>query len=159
MGARKTTAELDREIRGVLASSANRHSLTYHAIGGDTDPWPPWLLAYEKACGVYVIRDKGSKSVLYVGSSKARLYDTVTRHFQQWKRTPKGRKKAKYSYQVSGAGHDPGLTYSRGRSEVAIRLVPCGSQLDEEAALIAKLKPRDNLVKDPSGSDDDVIPF
>lgn len=152
MPKRKTSAELDREIRGVLASSANRHSLTYHSIGSDADPWPAWLRAYGKACGVYVIRDKGSHSVLYVGSSKSKLYDTLSRHFQTWKR------KKNFWKGISGAGHDPGLTYSRSHCDVAIRLTSCGAHLDEEAALIRKLRPRDNLVTDPSG-DLEPAPF
>jgi hypothetical protein len=35
--------------------------------------------------GVYVIREIGGP-IVYVGSSIARLYDTLTRHLQQWRR-------------------------------------------------------------------------
>ena len=134
-------------------------TLTYRTIGSDSEPWPEWTRAYGISCGVYVIRDKGSKSVLYVGSSKSRLYDTITRHFQQWKRTVKGRKKARYSYEASSYGqHDPGLTYSRGHCEVAVYLTSCEKRLEEEADAIRRLKPRDNLVTDPSGTLEDA-PF
>ncbi len=151
MPARPTSAQLDAEIASVLNSSRNRHRLTYHAIGSDGAPWPAWLRAYAKSCGAYVIRDKASRSVLYVGSSRARLYDTVTRHFQQWKR------KKNWWKGMHGAGHDPGLVYRRSHCEVAIRLVSCGEELEEEAALIAQLSPRDNLTEHPDG--DEPIPF
>lgn len=134
-------------------------ALTYRPIGGDTEPWPEWLHAYGRACGVYVIRDKSSRSVLYVGSSKARLYDTITRHFQQWKRTTKGRKKSKYNYAGAGYGHDPGLTYSRGHCDVAVELTDCGEHLTREAELIRKLKPRDNIVDNPDGGELEDAPF
>ncbi len=134
-------------------------NLTYRPIGSDAAPWPEWIRAYGISCGVYVIRDKSSHSILYVGSSKSRLYDTITRHFQQWKRTSKGRKKARYNYEASSYGsHDPGLTYSRSHCEVAVHLTSCGDQLDEEGRLIRKLKPRDNLVTDPGGELEDA-PF
>jgi hypothetical protein len=139
------SAEVKREIMAVLASSASRHALTFHSIGGDGEKWPAWLRAYERACGAYVIRDKSSKSVLYVGSSTSRLYDTISRHFQQW-----GRQK-RFWKEMRGAHHDPGMTYARGRCEVAVRLVACGKERDEEASLIAKLSPRDNLTENPGG--------
>lgn len=153
--ARKAHSEqMDREIAHVLATSKGG-TLHYHPIGKDGERWPAWLHAFEHACGVYSIRDKASGSVLYVGSSKNRLYDTITRHFQQW-----GRKKKFWKGYKSGrgAGHDPGMTYSRSRCEVAVRVVSCGEQLDEEGRTIQRLKPRDNLVMDPSGELEDA-PF
>ena len=122
-----------------------RAPLQYRSIGGEHDPWPAWLLALKHACGVYVIRDSSTGSTLYVGSSKARLYHTVTRHFQQWKRH-KQWWKGQY-----GAGHDPGLTYRRGRCVVAVRLTTCDERLAEEARLISRLQPRDNLTEHPDG--------
>ena len=144
MGKRKTSAELDREIEGIIAQSRGDR-LTFHPIGSDSEPWPAWLRAYKTWCGAYVIRDKGSKSVLYVGSSKSRLYDTITRHFQSWRRHKN------YWKGMRGAQHDPGMTYTRGHCEVAVRLVSCGQEREEEARLIARLKPRDNLVDHPDG--------
>ena len=43
-------------------------------------------------------------------------------------------------------GHDPGLTYERDSVEVAIRLTKPDDSLDEEMRLIARLRPRDNLI-------------
>ena len=106
-------------------------------------PGPSGCASSASACGVYVIRQSGN--VVYVGSSRKRLYDTVTRHFQQWKR------RKQWWKGMHGAGHDPGITYNRARCEVAVRLLACGDELEEETRLIERLRPRDNLVGDPSG--------
>jgi len=77
--------------------------------------------------GVYVIRDKGSKEVLYVGESHTgRLYATLTRHFQAW------------------SGKTAGPTYSRDAVEIAIRLTPPGAAVPAQNALICRMHPRDN---------------
>jgi hypothetical protein len=54
-----------------------------------------------------------------------------------------------------GAGHDPGLTYDRGRVEVAVRTTHADDAIDEEARLIRRLRPRDNLLGQPA----EEIPF
>ena len=36
---RKTSAELDREVEGIIHQSRGA-TLVYHAIDGDGDPWP-----------------------------------------------------------------------------------------------------------------------
>ena len=87
-----------------------------------------------------MIRDIDSGEIVYVGSSAGRLYDTLTRHFQIWRRY-KGFWRGQY-----GEGHDPGLTYDRDSVEVAVRLTSPSKSLDEEMRLIARLKPRDNLI-------------
>jgi hypothetical protein len=153
---KKTSAQLSREIadflgqRPALSRGGGSARLEYRAIGRDGDPWPPWLRAFKEACGVYVIRESGKP--VYAGSSKKRLYDTVTRHFQQWKR------KKNWWKGLHGAGHDPGLVYSRGRCEVAAYTVACGEELVEETNLIERLQPRDNLVTRPDGELEDA-PF
>jgi hypothetical protein len=98
-----------------------------------------------------VFRDADSHEILYVGSSSSRLYDTMTRHFQQWRRY-KGFWKGQY-----GEGHDPGLTFDRDDVEVAVRVTTASSALDEEMRLIARLRPRDNLVGQPV--DEETVPF
>lgn len=104
--------------------------------------------------GVYVIREvrsNGDAEIVYVGQSSAnKLYETLTRHLQQWRRW-KGFWRDQY-----GEGHDPGLTYPRGRVEVAVRVTPASAALDEEARLIRRLKPRDNLTGQPT---EDEVPF
>lgn len=90
--------------------------------------------------------------MLYVGSSRSRLYDTITRHFQRWHRNKR------FWKGLHGAGHDPGMTYPRAGHEVAILTTACGDHLHVEAAWIDELAPRDNLVKAPDGELEDA-PF
>lgn len=121
-------------------------SLVYHSIGSDGASWPQWVRDLKTASGAYVIREHGSNGrVLYVGSSGGALYDTITRHFQQWKR------KKQWWKGLRGAGHDPGLTYSRARCCVAVCLTRKGSHTEKEADLIRRLRPSDNLVEHPDG--------
>jgi hypothetical protein len=55
-----------------------------------------------------------------------------------------------------GAGHDPGLTYDGGRVEVAVRTTRADDAIDEEARLIRRLRPRDNLLGQPA---EEPVPF
>ena len=146
----KSKAQIQAEIDAVLSGARASHSLVYHDIGGENSRWPAWMRAFARSCGAYVIRDKRSHRVLYVGSSRSRLYDTITRHFQQWKR------RKNWWKGLHGAHHDPGMVYRRDHCEVAIRIVHCGDELDEETRLIHKLSPRDNLVENPDGEE---VPF
>jgi hypothetical protein len=131
---------------------ARNASLVYRTVGTSGDAYPDWVRDLDGKAGVYVIRDRESREILYVGSSAGRLYDTLTRHLQQWHRW-KGFWKGQY-----GEGHDPGLTYKRDAVEVAIRLTTPSNSLDEEMSLIARLKPRDNLIGQPAEADEQ-IPF
>jgi hypothetical protein len=75
-------------------------------------------------------------------------------HFH-WRRA-----KRFWTGQYGGQGHDPGLTYPRHRVTVAARVLSPERAIAEETRLIARLRPRDNLLKQPvDGSSDDVIPF
>ena len=56
-----------------------------------------------------MIRETETREIVYVGSSAGTLYDTLTRHFQTWRRY-KGFWRGQYA-----EGHDPGLTYDRAR--------------------------------------------
>jgi hypothetical protein len=126
--------------------------LTYRPVGRRGERYPAWLRALRGASGVYVIRERnaeGEPEVVYVGQSNAgRLYETLTRHFQTWRRW-KGFWRGQFS-----EGHDPGLTYKRERAEVAVRTTSSANALDEEARLIARLRPRDNLIGQP-----EEVPF
>jgi hypothetical protein len=106
---------------------------------------------------VYVIRElqrDGSTVTVYVGESHTgRLYQTLTRHFQTWRRSKKF-----WTGQYGGQGHDPGLTYPRDRVTVAARVLSPDRALDEEARLIKRLRPRDNLLGQPEAADE-LIPF
>lgn len=127
-------------------------SLSYRPIGA-SGRYPDWLRALRGKSGVYVIRERqrdGTNPVVYVGESHAgRLYQTLTRHFQTWRR----RKKFWSGQYTGGQAHDPGLTYNRGRCTVAFRVLPAERALTEEARLIARLRPRDNLIGQPEGHD------
>ncbi len=127
---------------------ARNAGFTYRPVGASGEPYPEWVRALKGESGVYIIREQ--REVVYVGSSVGRLYDTLTRHFQQWRRY-KGFWRGQY-----GAGHDPGLTYKRDRVEVAVRITRPSEALDEEARLIQRLRPRDNLLGQPV---EEVVPF
>ena len=122
-------------------------SLVYRPVGATGERYPRWVRELDGKSGVYVIRDASSHDVLYVGSSSTRLYDTLTRHFQQWRRY-----KSFWKNQYA-EGHDPGLTYDRARVEVAVRMTSPADSLDEEARLIRRLSPRDNILGQPELED------
>ena len=113
--------------------------LLYRPLGASGERYPEWVRELDGKSGVYIIRDN-SHEILYVGSSSTRLYDTLTRHFQQWRRY-----KSFWKNQYA-EGHDPGLTYDRARVEVAVRMTSPADSLDEEMRLIRRLSPRDNIL-------------
>jgi hypothetical protein len=136
-------------VAGNALPGARNAGFTYRPIGASGDAYPDWVRALKGQSGVYVIRESGGP-IVYVGSSVGRLYDTLTRHFQTWRRY-KGFWKGQY-----GAGHDPGLTYKRDRVEVAVRITNPSEALDEESRLIHRLRPRDNLIGQPV---EEEVPF
>lgn len=115
------------------------------AVGSAGEPYPAWVRDLEGRSGVYVIREAGA--AVYVGSSVRSLRRTLCRHFSTWRR-----RKSFWSG-LFGSDHDPGLTYDRSRCTVAIELTTPSAARTREAALIRRLKPRDNV----SGAD--VVPF
>ena len=139
----------------VAGSQRNRRNaaLVYRPVGARGEAYPNWVRELDGKSGVYVIREvnrDGSTEIVYVGESHTgRLYDTLTRHFQIWRRW-KGFWKGQY-----GEGHDPGLTYKRERVEVAVRITSADDAIDEEARLIRRLQPRDNLLGQP----EEEVPF
>jgi len=135
-----------------VAPMRNGTLSAYRPVGDRGEPYPAWVRALKGEAGVYVIRDADTHEVLYVGSSAGRLYDTLTRHFQRWRRW-KSFWKGQYS-----EGADPGLTYPRGDVEVAVRLTSSNDALDEEMRLIARLRPRDNQIGQPDAADE-FVPF
>ncbi|KAB2910207.1 MAG: GIY-YIG nuclease family protein [Kofleriaceae bacterium] len=118
--------------------------LTFRPVGGRGDAYPPWVADLRGRSGVYVIRapgESGDLEIVYVGSSSAdRLHETLTRHFQQWRRW-KGFWRGQY-----GEGHDPGLTYDRATAEAAVIITPSQHAYELEMRLIRRLRPRDNLL-------------
>jgi hypothetical protein len=140
-------------IASATPTPRNGTKLTYRRLGARGGAYPAWVRALKGKAGVYIIRDATSHEVLYVGSSAGRLYDTLTRHFQTWRRW-KGFWKGQY-----GEGADPGLTYPRADVEVAVRLTSPADALDEEMRTIARLRPRDNQIGQPEPAADETVPF
>ena len=132
---------------------ARNGSLVYRPVGESGEAYPEWVRALKERAGVYVIRDIDSHEIVYVGSSATQLYNTLTRHFQVWRRY-KGFWRGQYA-----EGHDPGLTYERNSVEVAVRLTSPSAALDEEMRLIARLKPRDNVIGQSPIIDIEEVPF
>jgi len=133
--------------------------LVYRPIGRTGEPYPDWVRALAGKSGVYVIREiqrDGSTPTVYVGESHAnRLYQTLTRHFQIWRRSKKF-----WAGQYTGAqSHDPGLTYPRDKVKVAARVMSGDRAIAEEARLIARMRPRDNLIGQPADDQEEVVPF
>jgi hypothetical protein len=90
----------------------------------------PWVKTLSGRSGAYVIRDRASRRVLYVGESHTgRLRKTLLRHFQRWK------------------GQTAGKTYRPGSVEVAIRICPPPAAVAAQDNLIARLRPRDNEIR------------
>lgn len=135
-------------------------SLSYRPIGRSGEPYPDWVRALRGKSGVYIIREHqrdGSTETVYVGESHTgRLYQTLTRHFQAWRRSKKF-----WAGQYGGQSHDPGLTYPRDKVIVAVRVMPSDRAIAEEARLIARLRPRDNLLGQPDELDEleEAVPF
>lgn len=126
-----------------IAIAMRNAGLTYRSVGSPGERYPEWLRRARGSSGVYIIRERGGP-IVYVGQSSAgKLYETLTRHFQNWHRY-KGFWKNHFA-----EGHDPGLTYDRASVEVAIRVTSPNEAIDEEARLIRRLRPRDNLIGQP----------
>jgi hypothetical protein len=150
-GTRPVDTTSDSEVRNA--------ALKYRPVGASAEPYPDWVRMLDGKSGVYILRetqDDGTTETVYVGESHTgRLYQTLTRHFQTWRRAKKF-----WSGQYTGSlSHDPGLTYDRERISVAVRVLPADRAIAEEARLIARLRPRDNLIGQPADDQDEVIPF
>lgn len=89
--------------------------------------YPEFVRQLEGKSGVYVIRSRNNKRVLYVGESHSgRLRKTLLRHFQAW------------------TGKTAGVTYGRADVEVAVIVTPPGRAVALQDSTICRLKPRDN---------------
>jgi len=141
------------------SGARNAAALKYRPIGASGEPYPDWVRELDGKSGVYIIREiqnDGTPVTVYVGESHAgRLYNTLTRHFQTWRRAKKF-----WAGQYTGSqSHDPGLTYDRDRVTVAVRVLPADRAIAEEGRLIARLRPRDNLLGQPDDDLDEAVPF
>lgn len=99
-----------------------------------------WVRETRGRSGAYVIRDATSREILYVGEShRKKLYETLTRHFQQWD------------------GPTSGPTYDRDRVEVAA--IESDNAVELQNELIVQLNPRDNVRGQPPADDGEEVPF
>jgi hypothetical protein len=135
-----------RDARSPLRNAA----LHFRPVGRRGEPYPEWVADLRGRSGAYVIRAPGAsgeREIVYAGSSGAdRLYETLTRHLQLWRRWQgHGR-----DY---GEGHDPGMTYARDTAEAAVILTPRKDALELEMQLIETLRPRDNILGKPNTED------
>lgn len=99
-----------------------------------------------RSSGIYAI--VAGRSVLYVGESHSgRLYDTITRHFREWKIDPRkdaqGRRRG-------------GTQYDRRKVRVVYVITEPDTAQTLQYAEIERLRPRDNSI---DGKSVDVIPF
>jgi excinuclease UvrABC nuclease subunit len=91
--------------------------------------YPDWIRALRKRNGVYLIRERRSGKVIYIGESHSeRLYATLTRHFQRW----------------SDKYNTAGVTYDREAVDVAVIVVPQSHAAYLQNELICEFDPRDN---------------
>jgi excinuclease UvrABC nuclease subunit len=103
--------------------------LYYRPPCSDSGDFLPWLHELRNQSGAYVIRNRGSGEILYVGESHSgSLAKTVKRHFWAWRDDPERK-------------HN---TYQRGRVEIAVRVCPPGAAVGAQDNLIRRLQPRDN---------------
>lgn len=127
-----------RPLVAVATTPRNGSMSAYRPVGERGERYPEWVQRLRGASGVYVIREIGGP-IVYVGSSVRRLYETLTRHFQTWRRW-----KGYWREHQFAEGADPGLTYDRNSVEVAIKLTTPDDAHEEELRMIRRLQPRDN---------------
>lgn len=91
-----------------------------------------WLNELRNQSGAYVIRDRRTHTVLYVGESHSgQLAKTVKRHFYKWKDSPDRKH----------------FTINPGSVEVAVRLTPPNTATAAQDNLIRKLNPTENRLE------------
>lgn len=116
--------------------------LAFTPVGGPGEPYPAWVRALRDVSGVYAIRqrdDRGVPVLVYIGESHTdRLYQTLTRHWQTWRRSGFARRESE---------HDPGMWYARERCLAAALVTPADNARCIQDALIDYLIPTDNLVR------------
>ena len=124
--------------------------MKYRPVGSE-GAYPAWLRELRGKSGVYLIKE--GRTLVYVGESHTgRLYQTITRHFQGWRR------KKSWWEGLFTSGHDPGLTYDRAACSVAVEVMAPSEAVEAECEWIAAHVPRDNLLCAARSKAEDV-PF
>lgn len=115
---------------------------------GEQRAWNPKLAGYKDASGVYVLRDRTTRAVVYVGESHTgRLYRTLLRHFHD--------SSGKFEKLSEWVHHAPE------RLEVMVFETSAGEALEAEQEAIMYYEPLINKVSasGDSGDDGEEIPF
>lgn len=100
----------------------------------------PYATADKKYAGIYFIRDRKTKELLYIGSSKTNIRNTLYRHFQRW--NDKRFWEEERGYRVSHT------TYKKHTIDVKLLVTYDGTAAFRlEKYFILKLNPRDNRLK------------
>jgi hypothetical protein len=103
--------------------------LNYRPVCDEHGNFSLWLHGLRHQSGAYVIRQRKTGKVLYVGESHSGLLaKVIKRHFWPWRDDPE-------------RIH---LTYRRGDVEIAVRITPPASAVGAQDNLIKRLEPRDN---------------
>lgn len=114
----------------------------WRPVGHPNEPYPDWLRNLADRSGAYAIRSRRTHEIYYVGESHTnRLAKTITRHLQNWQ------------------GPSAGTTYSRSQVEIAVSVTAPSQAEEEQARLIARLDPRDNVYLVEDDEDEDDVPF
>jgi hypothetical protein len=91
--------------------------------------FPDWINTFTNSSGVYIIRRRSDKKILYIGESHTgNLAKTIKRHFWKW----------------SDAPERPHNTYEPDEVEIAIRTSPQKAARSFQNRLIRRYLPRDN---------------
>jgi|GEM_PF-1728075 len=126
-------------------ATAPRNTTYRSPLDANGTSWADWVTKLDGSHGVYFIRDRESREILYVGESHTgRLRPTMQRHLWNW----------------NGRGSGP--SYDPRRVEVAVEVYG-----DPDAAIAAqfrhiqRLSPRDNVQDGHSltTTTDDEVPF
>ena len=105
-------------------------ALSSYRLPWTGEGYDAWLQALKGQPGAYVIRDRRTRRVLYVGEAHNRgggLYDAITRHFQAWR------------------GRTAGVSFDRSAVEVAVSRTRKDEAIEEQNRLIRALDPYHNV--------------
>lgn len=103
--------------------------LNYRPVCDEQGNFLPWLQGLRHQSGAYVIRQRQTGKVLYVGESHSGLLaKVIKRYFWPWRGDPE----------------HIHATYRRHDVEIAVRITPPASAVGAQENLIQRLLPRDN---------------
>jgi hypothetical protein len=141
VAAREETTEAAQKRNAGELRNAQRRSWRRPSVG-DSYEWAPWLPPLQGQTGVYLIRDRRTRELLYIGEChrpSQGLLRTLRRHMWSW------------------TGPTAGPTYRPQDVEVAFELTSDGEEAKRrQYELIQRLLPRDNV---QDGSSLAPVPF